>query len=332
MVGIIVSGAYLAVRVLIRPGHVGVNYFSLYNEYDTPDSRLAHDFTIFQKNGINTIALPLYWYRIELSPGVYDQEFINNVARVVKIASTYGLSVLIEFHTLIGVVDLWSNPAYVGVGMNLVLQPNIATAYVAMVKWTVNQLKGLPNIWAYSVLNEPWYWPLGSSRESAWISLIGQLSQAVKSIDPRPVTVNFVGAIFDEDWTWNSKLLNSLDFISINAYLDDNSTGSTYWSTWGEYEAGLNNIARNASAYGKAVQITEYGYATPDDAVQQAVYNEYVSIFKSTPNLIGWLSWGWDSSYDPNNPAWTAIGNYAIDIQSTGTPRPAYSAICQAEC
>ena len=309
------------------PKHIGVNYLTLYHEYTTPESRLQHDFALFQREGINTIVVSLFWYRIEDSRGVYDQQFIDNVTRVIRIANTYGLSVLIDFHTLIGESDAWSNPNYVGVGMNLINQSQIAADYIAMVKWTVTQLKGLPNIWAYSVLNEPWYWPLDSWRELNWINLMAQLSQAVKAIDPKPVTVRFIGALFDRDWQWNPKIIQSLDFLSINAFLDDNSNESIYWDNWDKYKAGLADITRNASTLGKTVQVTEFGYSTPDDPVQESIYREYVGIFEQTPNLSGWLSWGWDSSHDPNNPTWSAIHDYSIDVQATGTPRPAYYAL-----
>ena len=327
VVGIVVAAA---VRMNAAPKHIGVNYLTLYHEYRTPDDRLQHDFALFEKDGINTIVISLYWYRIELSQGVYDKQFINNVTHVIRIAGTYGLSVMIDFHTLIGQSDAWSNPDYVGAGMNLINQSQIAADYIAMVKWTVTQLKGLPNIWAYSVLNEPWYWPLDSWRKSNWINLTVQLSQTVKAVDPKPVTVRFIGALFDRDWEWDPVMMKSLDFLSINAYLDDNSNESIYWSSWDQYKAGLGDIARNASAIGKTVQITEFGYSTPDDAVQEAIYREYVGIFQQTPNLTGWLSWGWDSSYDPNNPTWAAIHFYSIDVQATGTPRPAYSVLSQS--
>jgi len=305
--------------------HIGVNYLSLYQEYDTPDSRLQHDFALFAKNGINTIVISLYWYRVELSEGVYDSEFINNVTRVVKIAGRFGLSVMIDFHTLMGDSDAWSNPPYVGSGMNLVTNPRIAADYVAMVTWAVTQLRCLPNIWSYSVLNEPWYWPLASLPKSNWINLIVQLARAVKAIDSRPVTVKFVGDIFERDWAWNTTLIRSLDFLSIDAYF---SVNSSYWNTWSKLRAGLGDIVQHASSLGEKVQITEFGFPTSNDAVQQAVYYRYTDFFKTLANLSGWLSWGWDSSYDPNHPSWSAIGEYSIDEHSTGTPRPAFYVLC----
>ena len=324
VVAVSVAALAIPVSAVSVPRHIGINYLTLYQKYDTPYSRLQHDFALFAKNGINTIAISLYWYRIELSEGAYDSQFISNVTRVVKIAETFGLSVMIDFHTLIGNSDAWSNPPYVGSGMNLITKPTVAADYVAMVSWAVTQLRGLPNIWAYSVLNEPWYWPLTPLSKSNWINLIVQLTRTVKAIDPKPVTVRFIGDIFERDWTWNATLIRSLDFLSINAYLSVNSSGPNYWNTWSNLRAGLGDIVQHASSLRTKVQITELGFPTPNDALQEAVYNQYSDVFKTLPNLSGWLSWGWDSSYDPNHPSWSAIGEYSIDARSTGIPRPAF--------
>jgi len=328
VVAVIIIAFATAVDTVSVSRHIGVNYLTLYHEYNTPNSKLQHDFALFAESGINTIVISLYWYRVELAEGVYDRQFINNITRVIKIADTFGLSVMIDFHTLIGASDAWSNPVYVGSGMSLITQPQIAAAYVAMVRWTVTQLKGLPNIWAYSVLNEPWYWPIAPHGKSNWIGLIVQLTRTVKEIDSRPVTVRFIGDIFERDWAWNTTLIRSLDFLSINAYISDNSTFAIYWNNWSKLKAGLGHIVRHASSLGRKVQITEFGYATSDDAVQEAMYYEYVGFFMGLPNVSGWLSWGWDSSYDPSSPSWTAIGEYSIDLPSTGTPRPAFYVLC----
>lgn len=331
VVAIIIVALASVISTVSVSRHIGVNYLSLYHEYNTPDSRLQHDFALFTKNGFNTIVLSLYWYRVEPSEGVYDRQFINNVTRVIRIAGMFGLSVMIDFHTLVGDSEAWSNPAFVGSGMNLITQPRIAADYVAMVSWTVTQLRGLPNIWSYSVLNEPWYWPITSVAKSNWIDLIIQLTHDVKAIDPKPVTVRFIGDIFERDWAWNTTLINSIDFLSIDAYLS-NSTDTISWNSWSKFKAGLGDIVQQASSLGRKVQMTEFGYSTSDDAVQEAVYSEYIGVFKYLPNVSGWLSWGWDSSYDPSSPTWTAIGEYAIDLPSTGTPRPAFYVLCTIGC
>jgi arabinogalactan endo-1,4-beta-galactosidase len=305
--------------------YIGVNYVTLYHAYDTPSTVLNRDFTKFQKDGINTIVILVFWYRVESAPDVYNQEFINNVIRVCKVADKYGIKVMIDFHTLVGEGDTWSNPKYVGAAMNLITDTKIANRYIAMIKWTVGQLKSLPNIWAYSVLNEPWYWPLEESRKTNFINLIVNASAAVKSINNKPITVRFVAPIFERDWSWNSRLLGALDFISLNACVWENAPSAIYWKNINEYTVGLNYLNTQADKVGKKLVITEFGYETSDNALQAEKYRDYINVFKSIPSLMGWLSWGWDSGYDPNNPTWNAIGRFSIVEQVTGKPRPAYS-------
>jgi len=309
--------------------HVGVNYLTLYHLYDTPAATLQRDFAKFKSDGVNTIVIVMYWYRIESSKGLYNQAYINNVIRVTKTAADYGLSVMIDFHTLIGDNDAWSNPDYVGSGANLIAKPEIASAYVAMVSWSVTQLKGLPNIWSYSLLNEPWYWPLDASKRNSWITLTVSLSNTVRKITGKPVTVRFVASLFERDWAWNSTLMNALDFISLNAYVWPDAPNDIYWRTFDDYRAKLGAICGKATALGKQVQVTEFGSEAADDTLQSADYLAYTSIFKATQNLSGWLSYGWDCSSDPNNPTWTAIGTYSLIDQASGLVRQAYSILVQ---
>jgi len=301
-----------------------VNYLTLYHLYDTPTEVLKRDFARFKNDGINIIVIVMYWYRLESTQGKYNQQFINNVIRVANLANGFGLRVMIDFHTLVGTEDAWSNPSYVGSGMNLILSPPIGKAYVSMVKWALEQLKVLPNIWAYALLNEPWYWPLDNSRKNEWISLINTLSGTAKSIDKRPVTIRFISDLFERDWGWDSRLINALDFISLNAYIWPNAPNDIYWKNFGQYIAGLSNIAEKARRLGKQIAITEFGYSTADDTLQAQMYQQYMDIFHSVSNLIGWASWEWDIGYDPNNPSWNAPGGFGISIPASGAPRPAY--------
>ena len=71
-------------------------------------------------------------------------------------------------------------------------------AYIDMVNHTISCLAGTPGICAWAVLNEPWYYhdldvPIGNlTQKEMFIDLIQKLSQTVKNIDERPVTVRFV--------------------------------------------------------------------------------------------------------------------------------------------
>jgi hypothetical protein len=310
----------------------GVNYISIYHLYNTPDTQLRQEFARFQKDGITTIAILVFWLYAESAPGVYNQPFISNVIRICRIAASYGINVMIDFHTLIGDDMKWSTPEYVGVGMNLITNATIASAYVKMVKWAVGQLKVLPNIWAYSVVNEPWYWPLDEWRKTNWINLIVDLSNTVKAIDNRPVTVRFVAPFFERDFGWDSRLLSALDFVSVNAYVWPDAPYDIYWRTFDQYRNNLASLGAKAGQLGKKMMVTEYGVDTRNDTEQVDWYQRYMEAFRSTPNLMGYLNWGWDSGYDSSNPTFATIGDgWSMVNRVTGMPRPAYDVLTKTQ-
>ena len=320
---LVASGGAFSFASLQTTRHMGVSYLTRHHFYDTPTETLEADFAKFRNDGIRTIAIVMFWYNLELSKGVYDRQFINNVIRVCNVADMYGLEVMIDFHTLVNEEDSWTNPAYVGVAMRLMTDPEIANAYVAMLDWALSQLKDVKNIWAFSVLNEPWFWPLDEWRKTNWINLITELTNTARQITSKRVTIRFVSALFERDWDWDSRLLAALDFISLNARVSPNRTNDVYWNNFDEYRSGLLEITKKAATLDKQVQITEFGYATYNNTLQADTYRNYIDIFDSTPNLIGWLSWCWERSYDPNDPASNFVAASIFD-PLTETVRPAY--------
>lgn len=78
----------------------GVNFASSdrgYWEGQEPDEdlrRLRH----IADSGFNAIRLPINWDRIEPQPDVYDQDYINLVARHVRLAQESGLYVIVDMH------------------------------------------------------------------------------------------------------------------------------------------------------------------------------------------------------------------------------------------
>ena len=320
---LVASAGALSFASLQTTGHVGVSYFTRNHFYDTSTQTLESDFARFRNDGIKTIAIVLFWYNLELSKGVYNQQFINNVIHVCNVAEKYGLEVMIDFHTIANEADAWTNPAYVGVAMRLITDKEIANAYVAMLDWALRELKDVKNIWAISVLNEPWYWPLDEWRKTNWINLMTELTNTARQITTKPVTIRFVSALFERDWNWDPRLMAALDFISLNARVIPSQTNDIYWHNFDEYRSGLLEISQKAAALGKQVEVTEFGYATYNDTLQADMYRGYTDIFDSTPNLIGWLSWGWDRSYDPNDPS-SYFSDSSIFDPVTETVRPAY--------
>jgi hypothetical protein len=318
----VASAVTLSFASLQTTEHVGVSYFTRHHFYDTPTETLETDFAKFRNDGIRTIAIVMFWYNLELSKGEYNQQFINNVIRVCNFADMYELEVMIDFHTIVNEEDSWTNPAYVRVAMRLVTEPEIANAYVAMLDWALRQLKDVKNIWAFSVLNEPWFWPLEEWRKTNWINLITEVTNTARQITSKPVTIRFVSALFERDWGWDSRIINALDFVSLNARVSPSKTDDVYWNNFDEYRIGLLQITQKAAALGKQVEITEFGYATYNNTLQADMYRNYTDIFDSTPNLIGWLSWCWDRSYDPNLASNFVEASIFDPINET--TRPAY--------
>jgi hypothetical protein len=302
---------------------VGVNYLSTFHRYSssyTTDAILNRDFSKFSQDGIKIISISLYWYRIEGNVrGNYDDSFLNEVKRVITDANQYGLKVLVTFHTLWGPTDSpWCTPDYIidpvsgnNTSLAVVRSDDMRQAFIDMVNHTVSYLSGTPGIWAWALLNEPWYsgrtWgehdfitDNGKTQKENFITLIQELSTIVKNVDGRPVTVRFcctstqsradgteyIKNIFDEDWGGDQRIFDSLDFISFNSYIPDDSLQER----WRDMTA--QNIVGSANR-NKQVWITEFGWFKTDNEVEQAnAFETMLTFFGSLP-VSECLAWQW---------------------------------------
>lgn len=214
-------------------------------------------------------------------------------------------------------------------------------AFIAMVNHTVTYLAGTQGIWAWAILNEPWYWPhqldppyQNIDQKENFIDLIQKLSYVVKTIDGRPVTIRFDNAhswtgsdgtpyiknIFADDWGWDQRIFNALDFIGFNAYIATDSRIRQAWES-----ITKENIA-GAAARGKRVWITEFGFDSDDSTLQSSWYKQSVDFYKTLP-VEGWLAWFWRGDSAPpgwnENPGQIGKGmNLCGSVE--GVPRPAY--------
>jgi hypothetical protein len=299
---------------------------------------------MFQKNGIDVISISLYWYRIEGNTrGSYDDSFLGDVKRVITEANSRGLQVLVTIHTLWGDDSLWCTPTYVidpvtgqNDGLAIVRSEDMKKAFLGMFNHTVRYLAGTPGIWAWAVLNEPWYWPhtlpepfKNIDQKASFIDLIEKMSSVVRTVDGRPVTIRFVDMhssgsawknIFVDDWAWDTRLLNALDFISFNAYIPSYSGLLDTWK-----QVLTENVAGSAQR-GKKIWITEFGFNSDDDSTQVQYFSESVKFFKTLP-IEGWIAWKWRSDKAPagwnENPGEIGKG-MNLCLSADGTPRPAY--------
>jgi hypothetical protein len=336
---------------------VGVNYVSAFHEYSpkfTNDTILRRDFSRFRQDGINLVVLGLYWYRLEGDTqgsyngtrsilGDYGDIFLSDVKHVIGIAHKFNLKVLIDIHTIWGDDGLWSTPNYVVdpvTGKNdalaVVRSPVVREAFLNMFSHTVKYLAGTPGIWAWSLLNEPWYWPhqlpspySSINQEENFVTLIKNLSSMVKEYDGRPVTVKFVAGnvyndssgepqindIFVDDWHWDRRIFSAVDFIGFDAYIPIYSQLVQKWE---------NMIAENVKGSiegGKPVFMTEFGYTSDNSGLQATNYEDMVRFFKTLP-VDGWTTWFWRCDWITDN---LPIGKgYNLCASAAGDPRPAY--------
>lgn len=320
----------------------GLNYLSLYHAYETSEANLRRDFELFRLNNIYAINLSLYWYRIEGdTQGDYHDSFLENIKRICTLAREYRVKVLITFHTLWGGDSPWCTPDYVidpvygqKDALAIVRDPTMRQAFINMFTYAVQYLSGTPNIKAWCILNEPWYWPHelpppyeNIDQKENFITLMQELSNIVKTYDGRPVTVRFVFAhtwngnaknIFEEDWGWDQRIFDVLDFISANIYLplreDPVSTQV------------INIVKYNISGCytrKKNVWITEFGYSSEDDSKQQEAYRYHVKFFRSRRAKVA-MAWMYMSEVAP--PGWDqnpGFGGFNLATPD-GTPRPAF--------
>jgi len=326
----------------------GLNYDSLYHKYTISDAILQRDFALFRKNKIANITLSLYWYRIEPAPSIYDDVYLDNILRICSIASQYNLNVMISIHTLWGTDSLWCTPPWIvdpvtntNQGLAVVRSVSANQSYVNAFKHVVDYLTGagILNLWAWSILNEPWYWGRtssehdfitenGNTQKENFIQLMQTLSAYVKSKDSRPVTVRFVNAhpitattaknIFVDDWGWDNRLFSSCDFIGFNTYIPD--PADPIYSV-------IDNITKinfaGCKNLGKNTWVTEFGVNNSDDEIQRQVYKSNMDYFY-TVETNGVTAWTWMSEVAPvgwdQNPGFGGMNLANMD----GTARPAF--------
>jgi hypothetical protein len=352
----------LALAAAAPAQEAGVNYLGRWHMYRTPEAILKRDFERFRRDGLTVIVVALYWYRLEgpqrgdftgeAGGEFYGDRFLAEVKRVIETARASGLKVLVAFHTLWGDDSEWCTPAYVRdpvsgkrQGAAIYRSEEMEQAFLDATTHAVQFLRGTPGIWAWAVLNEPWYWPHtlpapheGIDQKASTIDLIGKLSRMVHDLDGRPVTAKFVNMhtwrnadgsagwknIFVEDWGWDQRLLDALDFVGLNAYRPDEPELVDVW------QKTLTENVRGLRERRKAVWITEFGTETNDDARQAEGVRLTTAFFRGLP-VEGWIVWFWqsDQTERPDEFGYPGKG-FNVCGDGEGDGRPGYEALVQS--
>lgn len=315
----------------------GVNYMTTHMEAVTNDI-LERDFARFEKDGINVIGVSLYWYRLEgnqkgdyngtYTNGLtYGDVFLEDVKRFIQAANKYNINVIVSFHTLWQETgNEWCTPDYVvnNEGHNthraILVNESMKQAFLDMVNHTVSYLKQ-ENIFAWGLLNEPW----GEQDVESFIDLIQRESTVVKEITGSPVTVRFVCMHtwiksngtpaglnhFSQVFKWDERIFNSLDFISLNSYIQ-------YPELYDVWQNITQENVKRIIQEGKEVLITEFGFKSDNDTLQSQYYEKTIKVFNELP-ITGFLAWNWNH-FELSN-----LGKgYNILKDMEGNPRQAY--------
>ncbi|MCW4024986.1 MAG: hypothetical protein NWF01_08130 [Candidatus Bathyarchaeota archaeon] len=343
---------------------IGLNYLSTYHLYSpkyTTDAILNRDFSKFQQDNISIISLSLYWYRLEgntqgsyngtLPDGsIYGDIFLDNVKHVISTANQYGIKVIATVQTLWDDDSTWCTPDYVidpasgkNIGLAIVRSPEMKQAFIDMINHTVTYLSDAQGIWAWGILNEPWYWGRtptehdfvtsnGQTQKENFLTLFKDLSNTVKMVDERPVTIKFcntktyIGSdgapkiknIFTDDWGMDNRLFNAVDFVSFNVYMPDYPQLEETWQNM-----TITNI-NESNYHGKTVSISEFGYNTNDSNIQAAHMEKSIQFYK-TLQVTSYSAWFWEGDNNvPNTFGYGRTGYNLCEDAQTGDTRSAY--------
>lgn len=332
--------------------NAGLNYISLYHNYDPSNGEYfwRRDFQRFNTDGVSHISIALIWNKIETNTrGIYENAILDNIKIFLDVAKEYNLNVMITFLMVWDESGSWMIPTYindpitnVNMGLAIVRDPGIYTAFMDMVNHTITYLKDSSK-WCYA-LNEPWYWGRtsnehdyvtlnGKTQKENFIQLMIDMSATVKNTNPNvkftsrfPIVKpwgldangNFtkIKNIFEEDWSFDYRIINTLDYIGFNIYI----VNAALISQW------RNMILQNISTIkglGKSVWITEIGNDSNDDDIQDAAYKMIISTY-SDIGVDGHFAWEWMSEVAiPGNDQNPPFGFFNI-ANPDGTPRKAY--------
>ncbi len=315
----------------------GINYVTRDHQYRL-DAIVENDMRRFAADGIDLINVSIYWYKVEPVVDVYDREFLQDVRKFIECAYKHGLRTLVTMHTVWGNADAWSLPAYVIDPTNgkrqalaILHSDSIRESFLRMYEKMVTALAGTPGIWAFAMLNEPWYYPLTDSDKQAFIEIVTRQHSIHARLTPSiPVTIRFINDkalesgtvinMFARDWGYDSRLLINLDFVGLNFY--PYSTGhdeQLFAIRSTNLQANIDKLTQMRLP----VLITEFGDNTADPAMQEKGYSNMIKLFKSIPQLQGWMPWAWlsepffTSNYNLKTSTGTAPGYQVFISNST---------------
>ncbi|WP_028611665.1 cellulase family glycosylhydrolase [Paenibacillus harenae] len=117
-------------------------------EMDYLEPNIENKLTLYAKRGFNLIRLGIFWDGVEPKPGVYDDSYLDKVAKVVQIAEKCGIYVFLDMHQdLFSVKFIDGAPEWAALDEGLDHPADLTIWYEAYLK-SPAVIKAADNFWA----------------------------------------------------------------------------------------------------------------------------------------------------------------------------------------
>ena len=294
--GVNLSG--LEVNSTALPGRVNYNYVS------PSDKELAY----YQSKGVMVIRLPVLWARLQpqllaSSPSTaLEPGYLGLIKNVIAKAAARDMEVIVDIHN-------YGGYATHKIGDGTLTQAQFATFW----RLLAAQLKGLPGLGGYDLMNEPSHMPSAA----VWPSAAQAAVTAIREVDP--YTFIFVeGDDYASAGSWNSVNGNLTIkdpqyrvVYEAHVYGDRDSSGTHFdWTTEQSYGVTVNTIAQRVKVFSdwcnaknRLCVVGEIGVGSDNPGWSEELANGLAAM--KAGGILGFAYWA-------GGPWW---GNYPMSIE-----------------
>jgi hypothetical protein len=244
--------------------------------------------------GMDAVRIDLLWSAVEPEPGVYDEEHLRVLDRVLEAARRHGLGLHPTFFIGGEVGDAyWDVPWRDGRQPHA--DPEMRRLQVAHARAVARRWRADPAVLAWDLTDEPPFWLFRDTRDDdarAWTS---ELVDALRDEDPdHLVTIGTSGQEIGFGPFRADVVAPDLDFACVHPYpiyqedLYPDALLSKRMTLAAAFETAL------ASGAGRSVMVHEYGASsTQFDPEAIAAYDRLLSWSSLGRGAIGYFAWCW---------------------------------------
>ena len=308
----------------------------------------ADDARFLKREGYDTIRLGVIYAAVEPQPGVYDDAYLERIAKTVRLLGRHGITTMLDFHQ-----DLynerfqgegWPDWAVIDDGLpaepkqgfptNYFAMPAVGRAfdnfwdnrdglqdrYAAAWRHVAERFRRDDNVMGYDLMNEPWpgaVWqdcinPSGCPANDAKLhAFSAKMLAAIREVDKRHL-------VFYEPWV----LFNFGAGTTVGPFDDDKLAMSFHAYCLSAGSSDSNDgcdtfddmVAANADAHaertGDAILLTEFG-ATQAPDILSAMVERYER------HMVGWQHWHYCTCDDPTT---TGTGDKQALVKDPAKP------------